>query len=656
MKITHEIDFGSGFVSVPAPSNFDSTELDIVFTKDKARATIANFTLVWKADTAKKIYNVYQAGKYGGKGIAYALPYRITICGQNLIFNMMLVLGHSSTKLSCDQVECPAWEAQGMDWFEKQTQAYSFWHLYKNLGSTDPGKIDVSDFKKTPYTVTSIPNYTQVISLSFQELILIWQLSELISNFTGEETEIVADTGESAIPIVGTPHIIVTVAHIITSALKVAEIILYITLIFKFAQELQANIIQRKKYKLCMKEVDHFRKMCSFFGLNFSSSIYAPNSQFANATWMPSKIVMPKISQNILDTFNDTLFDRPENEENNPKSTGYFEGTFAEFIDTMERKYNAEAKVINGTLFFEERHYWNVQNPYILPNTSDVGYTFNLPTPFRTNLSELAPYYQVAFQVDDSEMNTIHRYRGTSCAIQIISPFGINKYSGWGQGQIIDLGSALAKRKEYTTKIEDFLDKVLKVVHDIFSVIIAPINLLIDGLNLAITAINALISAWNAIAPNALQIGNSIPAIPHIQNPVPLGVYASRIGWMELSNDSFSVPKTFIGTQIGSDWELDTSSESVMSAYNLLQSYHGQNLATRGNQWIIFENNKTRFCCIDYIQIAGSNVLKTPDGRFGKFDSIKWSLSKEQARDVQYRINEIYLAGLQEKIIIDGTP
>ena len=650
MDVLHEIDFGNGYSTESEPENFDSAEVDIIFTKDLARANLANLTLVFKGATAKKIFDEAEKGKNGGKGVAHALPYRITVCGTGLQFYLMLVLGHSTARFSCDQVEVPAWQAQGADWLEKETQGYSFWHLYKNVQTGQPGKINFSDFKKTPYTVNSIPNYTQVVSLSFQELILIWKLRELVLAFTDNSTEISADVGESAVPVVGTPHIIVTVTHVLRLVIRIAEIIGYLILIAKFAKDLKENFVQDKKYKLCMREKDLFQKMCDFLKIPFSSPIYAPGSKFENATWMPSKIVMPKVNQpTFLNNLVSAMFDRPENEVNNPKSFGYFDGLFAEFIETMERKYNAEGRMVNGAYVFKNVNDWNTSGAYQIPNTGEVGYTLNLPGPYRTNLSQLAPYYEVSFRIDQSELNTIHRYRGTSAAVQILSPFPVSKYSGWGQSQLIDLGSSLAKRKYYLTREEDFINRVFQVFHTVVNVVIAPINALISVVNGILSVINGIISIFGGGL-------NTIPLINKITNPIPLNIFASRLGWMELSGDSFSVPKTFIGIDIGGDWEIHPASETNMSAATLLNDAHGSNLATRGNQYFLYDNNRSRLCCQDFSQIFLKNILITPDKKPGKFLSMKWNLKKELAREIDYKVKETYLTGLTEKLIIDGTP
>lgn len=651
MEVKHSIDFGNGYIDVEEPSNFDSAEVDIIFTKDKARATMANLSLVWKGGTAAKIFKVYEQGKAGGKGISSALPYRITVCGTSLFLDLMLVLGHSSTVFACDEISVPAWAAQGADWLEMETDGYSFWHLYKNLQANDPGKINFSDFKKTPYLLNTIPNYTEVISLSFQALVLLWQLKTMGKTFIKDSANLTTTVSAAGVPITGTEHILIVISRIANLTLEGAQIVLYLILIAKFMVDLKANLIQDKKYKLGMRERDLFQKMCDFLKIPFSSSIYAPGAKLENATWMPEKIVMPKLGQNILDNLVHSLFDRPEDENFYPassnKSFGYFDGLFSEFIATMERKYNAEFKIINGVGTFEGVNSWNTIGAYQIPNTGAMGYTFNLPSGFRTNLSQLAPYYECAFQIDSSEKNTMHRYRGTTAAIQIITPFPITKFSGWGKGQIIDLGSALAKRKDYLSKSDDFFNVINTIIHDVVAIIIAPFNAIIGEINGIISVINAICKLFGI---------KGVKKLNKIQNPISLANITQRLGWMEVASDSWSIPKSFIGVNIGGDWELHPQTESIMSALTILNDFHGSNLITRGNQYLLYNNNKSKFCCPDYIQIAGKNILVTPDNKSGKFYSIKWSLKKELARDIQYGIKETYLTGLTEKLIIDGTP
>jgi hypothetical protein len=615
MSPIFNIDFGNGYVQVAPPINKDAIKIDVIFLKDKARAALASIDFEWVGDTAIKINTYKDAGLSGGKGIAFGLPLRIDIC-VGLSFDLFLNLADTSARFECDKVTCPIRQAQNADWLEKQTQAYSFWYL------ASIGQIGINDYKKTPYLRNDIPDGAQIVTLLITEFMIVWQGIEIIDKII-ELSGVLASDIAGLVPPTSIWAVLKIAWDIILIALYIVYFYILLNMFVQLIKEIIDNFMKpfppNKIYKLCMREKDLFLKMCAFLGITFSSTIYAQGNQFENATWMPQKIVMPATLQplNIL-----SVFERPENEINNPKSYGYFDGTFSEYITKMEAKYNAEAKLINGVLYFEEKHFWNNINPYQIPNTDDIGYTFNLPAPHGTNLNELAPYLRLEFQLDESELNTIHRYRGTSVSITITSPFPINKYSGWGEGKIIDLGSALAKRKEHLNKIEVKIESVLQ------------------ALNSIINTINQAVSV----------LGN-----PSVINPLP--TLMNRIGWMEISNDSFSIPKTFIGIDVGGDWELHPQTEANMSAINLLNNFHGKELATRGNQYLTFFNKKSKFCCDDFSQILNSNILSTPDSppKIGKFTKMIWNLNDEIAEDTDYRINQIYINGLVETIKIDGT-
>lgn len=645
MELTHEINFGSGYSIVSKPVNFDSAVATITFTKSQAQANFGNLTLVFKGATAKKIYAVYEQGKKGGKGVSSALPYRVKDTNSGLVFNLMLIMGHSSTRLSCDLVEIPAWPEQGQDWLEKNLQAYPFWLLAKEQ------QITIADYKKTPYVITEIPNYGQVVSLSISLVFMVTYFTDSLQLVREKGQKAAADIAEASVPIVGTPHIPVAVFSCLDLGVRILLIVVQVGLIIKSANEIGDNIIQRRKYKYCMREIDIWQKIATKLNVGLVNSINV--GVFAEATWMPAKTVMPKVfQQSYLDTFIDSLFDRPENEIANPNSYGHPDGLFSEFVLNMETRYNAEAIMENGTLYFRKKN--NTSNPsnYTLPNTAAIGFTSRLPAPHGTNLSELNPYYGVSFNIDESELNTIHKYRGTSSAVQIISPFAIDKYSGWGTGVEIGFNCALLKRHDYLTKTEQFFSDLIDRINDLIDIIEKPINAVIDAVNIIIGLVNAIIYIFNKLAGTNIQ---TIPKIPPASFTVPNNI-KKRIGWGQLSNDSFSVPKTFIGVDIGGDWEVDPQSESVMSAYNILNTYHGVNLATRGNQWTTYENNRVKFCIQDYNKIKGKNLFLAPGGGIGKFDVLNWNIAKDVTESLQWRKNEVYLSGLKEKLTIDGIP
>lgn len=635
MDIRHEIDFGNGFELVHEPENFENVTADIIFTQDAARASFANTTFVFSGVTAKKIYELFLSGVSGGKSITENLPYRITFCGMDRL-ELMLMTSHSSTKWSCDRIEIVAWKRRGEDWFEQKINSKSF-----SQAAKDSNIAHLFNFykKKTPYELSSIPDGIQIAYLTFSEIYLIIQLTDTLHSISDYGRRVVADAAETAVPVVGTAHAPVLVANITGLIIAVAKAVVDIALIAKSTKELVEQFHQRKKYKYCMREKDLWEIICADLGMSLTTDILIGDLE--NATHMPAKIVMPKRGISVLNNKIDELFDRPANEENNPDSYGYFDGTYSEFISMQKEKYNADIFINNGVNinFVKKNH--TVLSSYVMPNTADSNQsTIHLPSPFTTNLSELHPYYRLEFMIDESELNTIHYYRGTSCSVTMESS-NFGALSGWGGGKIVTIGQSLAKRKDHLNEIQKVLDAVVEVAHSVASIIILPINLIIEG-------INAMISVLNILP------GVNITPITPIPNPINLAAISQRIGWMLLSNDSFSSPKTFIGVNVGGNWEISQGSEEIMSAKNLMEQFHSIELASRGNQWIKYDRNKFKFCCKDFRKIGGRNLFLNSNSYICRFESLNWNISKDMIEKASVSQRYIYLQNLKEKIIIDG--
>jgi len=216
-------------------------------------------------------------------------------------------------------------------------------------------------YKQTPYCLNSIPNGTTVLVLALAEFMVIWQAIDLINKIQEIITKISGDL--TAAPVSAgmlAADIIIAVAFIIYAYAL-------INMFIKLAADIQDNIIQKKKYKKCMREEDIWLAIASYYKLNFVSPIYAQGSVDKNATYMPPKIVMPKTGQSFL-----TAFDRPENEANNPHTYGYPDGTINQFFQDMITKYDGDITITNSTIYFKNKYDWNVFSSYVIPNTSDM--------------------------------------------------------------------------------------------------------------------------------------------------------------------------------------------------------------------------------------------------------------------------------------------
>lgn len=632
MELLHEMNFGNGYVQVQPPVNEDGIEVDIVWNGQSPSATIQSTAFIFLGETAKGIYAEVEKRKLNsGKSIYEGIPYRVTACDLSLSFDLVLIISHPDALFSCDEVSVPIVQRGRVDWLMTATQGFSFWYLATEIAAGIPGAIRRSDFKFTPYAISEIPNYSQIITLQLSVFTLLFQTIEQVNKILNLITDVTTDAVGLDLPRTASKE----VGNLLKIIAYTAYLVFLILSLINLIKQVIENTYQRKKYKLCMREKDLFQKMCDYLGLNFSSTIYASGAEFENATWMPRKIVMPSTAKATV--YSAVTFDRPFDENTSNKSYGYFDGTAYEFIQQMTQKYNAECVVLNGTLHFEEKHSWDKAKPYQIPNTDEVGNTFNLPEPHGTNSNELTLNYLLQFSIDETEYNTFHKYRGTSANVQITPAIvGDKKNMNTPAGVVIQLDCALAKRKEYLTLPEVIVKGIVELLNGFIFAVTLPVRMLIEAINLVVSL-----------------FGGSSQAIPQL--PSQTFTLNDRIGWMLLSNDSFSVPKTFIGTDINGDWEIAESSERVMSAENLMAKFHGKNLPTRGNQYLTYKNRQIPFCCKDLAQVIESNVLITPTNDYGKFDQILWNPKEEIAKTINFRVKKQFDGSLRETIIIDGN-
>jgi len=633
MDYKFSMDFGNGFIDVPQPLNHSAIKIDAVYTSGNPSASISSVNFEWVGETAHRINTYIEQGTQGGRGIYEGIPLKIEACNQNLGFNLSLDLANTVTRIECDKVVCPIRESGRIDWLNDIAGSFTFWYLATPTSEGGAGIITVQDYKATPYVITEIPNGTRIVSLTVPLFILTWQAVVMLQKLV-DDIVILAGYISNSLQIGGGVGLLV--AGIVNVMADIVQIYILVNQIIKLLEDIIDNIIQEKKYKLCMRVEDLFKKACQYLGLNFSSSIFSSSSLYYDTTWMPKKSVQPV--QNF-DLLTNASFKKPYNElggSGNPY--GYYDGTFKEFIQDMMLLFNAEVKVNNNTLYFEEIHHWNTQDTYLIDNTDEEGFTFNLPAPHGTNASECPSVYALQFQLDNDELNTIHEYEGTSVSVQV-QPFVIGDKRNLlnSKGINIQFPCSLAKRKEYFTKPELI---IINMINDL--------NVLIPALNVAIPLTMAAMAGFPGYIAGFL--------IGKVFNPIP-DMISLRIGWLELSNDSFSIPKIFVGTQIGTDWEVHPNNHERMSAQALLYWFHGLNLATRGNQWLTYYDKKFKFCCADFQKALTSNVfqVRNEQGQIvtGKFTKITWDLETEIAV-ADYRINQLYTTNLTERLIIDG--
>ena len=102
---------------------------------------------------------------------------------------------------------------------------------------------------------------------------------------------------------------------------------------------------------------------------------------------------------------------------------GYYDGTPSDLIASLEKVFNAKAKIIanpaNGlpVLHFERWDYQYNTPQFTMPNISHGPFnnTGESRSAFGTNAAELQASYFIKYAMDDSDLNTYNYYEGTSC-------------------------------------------------------------------------------------------------------------------------------------------------------------------------------------------------------------------------------------------------
>lgn len=645
-QIICEMDYGQGFVRKPLPLNWKGLSVHLGFANNTINASLTGTDFEWVEQNARELYTYYKAGITGGDGIYCSVGLRLFTCGVNpfTLFDGYINLASASASIQCDKVTAPCVDTRQTDWIQALFGEIDFAFLAQ-LAANEAGKIiPQTDFKLTPYFIHKERDYASLAMLALSDFEIIKETAHTIYKLSEYAGDILAHTTESTLEIpAGSPSVWTLLSKIAGLILYSIYLAFLITAMLSLLQVLISSFVQRKKYKLCMRERDCWQRISDYFNMPFTSTIYDSSaSPYRDVTYMPEKNTIPDLS-NPLNVFH-RHYDESVNFPNNPKNYGYPNLNAATFVTQMLNKYNGTLAIITSpttgqkSLYFEEKHHWNNQAVYTVLNTDKPGNTFNLPDPHSTNASELPSTLEVIFMTDESDTNTLKRYTGTSCAITV-SPITI--YNKWyvvsGAGKKVQIETALAKRKDYLTETENFLNTI---TNDIFGFF----NAILSGFNTVIGAVNAAISLF----------GGNPAAIPNIPL-LPTNIFNGRIGAMCLSDDEFKTPKSFIGIQSGTDWLISPNSEADHSGIGLMNNFHGKELATRGNQQLIYKNKTFPFCCKDFIALINKNVITTPDGFFGKIDDMQWNPYSERAENTTYRIFRNFTTNIKETVVIDGS-
>lgn len=635
-----ELNYGSGFALKDPPKNIQGLKINLVWINQFPNATVSGTDFIWTNKNAQELWARKKSGTNGGTGITEGVGLRLYMwCGttREMFFDGYIDVGNDKTRWETDMVHAPSVETGRVDWFMNKAKSIPLRVLAKLAVGAQGRIVPATDYKKVPYCVVKISQAPlQEALVAITELAVLKQgfetardIATLTTKATGDAATATATLGAA------TPTVAATVVEI---GFDVVYLLGCAITLLAEGKKIIDSIWQFKKYKLAMLERTHFQRICEYLGMQYSSTIHSPNSVHYNATWMPKKSVIP-LKQNPLNLFT-RPYDESINFPNNAKVYGHYDGNASDFIETMCKKYNAAINIqLNPqtgvrTLYFEEKHHWNDFGVFVVPNTSANGYAHNNPQPFGTNIMQLPWNYLLAFATDDTDEGTLYRYQGTTCEKTILqNQVGNKLWTTRGKAVDVELECARALRKDYLSRVENLLNNVINFLIQIVQDIV-----------------NAITAIYNAIAWIINLFGGNVQPITPYQ--LPTNLLNNRLGWMELTDDKFGTPKSFIGIPSGSDWKIHPNNDIYCTAEYLMTTLHQKNLPTHGAQQDLYYDKLFKFCCADYNAIRNKNVLTTPTGLLGNFVSVDWTVWTEQA-EANYGIYVTETNNLIEKTSTD---
>lgn len=674
------IDFGSGLQEEALPANWKQIKFEALFTNQFPSSSLQSILFEWRGETAQKIINYFNQGLTGGgQGVTEGIPLEISIGDPLVVFNVIIDIGNSAMEMEREIVKAPIKRVGSIDWLSDTLQGITY-TLLDDLGYFsppvgDPGYNPSAQYfyKKVPYDVTIPTDIPQALMLLLEEVTMVYSIKKQTTDTINAFAKLPADIAAIAVFGVGA---IYGVVDLIAALLDLAfEILLIIAIIGNVESLLsQSGLFPKYKYAMTVRDLtnaafEYINSLGTTMPINFQSTIITdPNSPYYNLTIMPRKGLKESSSLTKALLMGGKL--HRGTEVGVPNTYGYYDYDAKKLFDQLNLVFNAKGTLIGNTFNWEEVHHFNNFAPFFLPNVDKPGYNFNWPAPSGHNWSDLSLYYRIAFAIDPMEERTSIVYTGTSCAVTLQQKIVKNALNLLvPPSKEITFPFALAKRKEHLNVIQNIINDILNGIALVYNGFAALYNEVVSGVNF----LSNIFGASNPLDP--------LPAMP-------INILNALLGSMEVSGDQWQEQKLFIGVDVGGLWQIDPNNgmnnngifnnpnstdsnylgEGYMSAYAIMQQFHGYNLAVFNpvdkfgnnlspinNQWLTYRGKRFPMASKDFNTILNNNVLITADNKIGKFEKLLWHLDEDEAQEVDYRINQKYNDNLIQSISIDGN-
>jgi len=603
---------------VQRPINHSAVKYRIEFDQEQQTQTLGiselDFGVADLRDTkdAKVILrDIVNKGLSGGVGITEGVPLRIVLDserGETIdTFNGYINLWDS--QFDVGKLTAPIQQSGSLDWFNDQIDSFSFDYL------ESIGLISSVNYITIPYCIEKKQNALEIIILYVSVFVITDKLAEQLK----ELQQLLAETANPFSTFSGTAKILAQVVYL---AILLAALIGLLLQLFE-------NIIQRNKFHYGMKVADMMEIGLKYLGYKFSSSIFQ-NSVYKDLILLPEKYQVGT-NTGILSAIEGLIKD------NKREQTGYYKGTFGDFIRAFKLMFHAKIVIDNGVFYFEKYNF----------RKSESGITIHElwgdSNKFAFNYNDFKSNIKLSFMVDQQDRHTVKEYSGTSVQV-------LQKQKAVNNRQMVltkgyderTIPFALGKRKTALSNTEIVLRDLLETVQPAINIVIEITNQLINAINAVLGALRSLV---NVLRRLGIRIKVDIKNIPKISKVNVSNQITNRIGMLKMESDYVAVPKLFFlnnGKIVN---------EQYLNARYLFEEFHTYGLfVVRNdcppNQYLIKEAKGIPFGFDQFKEVLKNNTIFTARGEKGEIISIELD-PENQVADIEYKILKQYTNNIE---------
>lgn len=575
MTITHYING----IEVTPPRNFKSISIELNNESDGLDEVVGLKTFEWIEDAAAILYDWLENGTTGGNGVFEAPTHDIVIQDEDTEKRFELIIDVSEAQYDRDLVIADSMPYANVDWMNKVFEV-SFEYLeYK-------GVIGQSDYVWTPYVISAIPNARDIFIATLTATVVTIELTDVLS-------EITAATAESA-------SVIDTVGGVITLVSKIIYAVFLLITIIRLILDLFALIIQRVKYVAGMRATDLLSKSVGYFGLQYESGAV---EELGNIVIIPPKL---STEAGIEDVRVRGTFDPDTSDQ-----TGYYQDTLAQLIRDLKILVNGRVSIKNKVFKLKTRADIPTGARFQIKDLDQPRFTLNTGD-FKTG-------FNLSFQYDISDTNTIERWKGTNVSVNLEANVADKTKLLIENFSLISIPFAKGVRKKELTGVEKVVDGFLESIGGIINVLVSVSNAAIKVINVYLRAINSLIDALEFFGVN-VNIPNL--EVRPLENTDLGDLIDNRIGMMLLSSDQTTVHKAVIIDEGASDKlnKVSLANETTLSAKNIYEKYY----KVDNRQMKILKFEKVEMSLPDAVNLQEDEAFKLADGTLVELISATW--------------------------------